>query len=115
MKKILVSGAEGQLGRSFSLIQKQYPNITFHFFGRRSLDITDKYQLNQIFEYHRPDYYINCAAYTAVDKAETDKDAAFLINQKAVGISEALFHIKSSVKCNRFILETSYISSLSFQ
>jgi dTDP-4-dehydrorhamnose reductase len=84
--KILVTGAAGQLGSEFRQLVKSSPEFTFVFLTRDELTIENEQSVDQVFRLHRPDYCINCAAYTAVDKAEEDKEQAFLINAKAVGI-----------------------------
>jgi dTDP-4-dehydrorhamnose reductase len=90
MKKILVTGANGQLGRSLQALASQYPSWEFLFAGRETLDISNQEAVNQYFATHQPDACINCAAYTAVDKAESDEEAAFEQNFIAVlHLSEA--------------------------
>lgn len=67
---ILVTGARGQLGSEIRLAAKAYPAFRFLFAGREELPITDQQAVLNYFRQHQPDYCINCAAYTAVDKAE---------------------------------------------
>jgi dTDP-4-dehydrorhamnose reductase len=83
--KIIVTGANGQLGRELREISGGYPQWDFIFLTRADLSIEDDAATLAFFEKIRPAYCINCAAYTAVDKAETEKEAAFLINGLAVG------------------------------
>ncbi|MCG9971402.1 dTDP-4-dehydrorhamnose reductase [Christiangramia crocea] len=85
MKTILVTGANGQLGKCFQKQAKKYPNYKFLFCSSRELDITDKESLQRIFREHKPDYCINTAAYTNVEKAEKEKEKAFLVNAEAAG------------------------------
>ncbi|KAF2513548.1 dTDP-4-dehydrorhamnose reductase [Flavobacterium foetidum] len=84
MKKILVTGATGQLGSELSVLSSSYPQYEWIFADRTkiSLDDLDKLssQLNEI----KPDIIFNCGAYTAVDKAESERDLAFRINHLAV-------------------------------
>ncbi len=88
--KILVTGANGQLGRCFQDVSKKVPWNEYHFKESKELDITDFDKVKALFKEEKYDYCINCAAYTAVDKAETEKDKAFLINAEAVrNLSEA--------------------------
>lgn len=77
---VLVSGAGGQLGQSLKFIAGNYPEIDFVFCNSSDLDITDKAQCEAVFSHHQPDYCINAAAYTAVDKAESEPDSAHAIN-----------------------------------
>lgn len=77
---VLVTGGSGQLGQALQSIEKNYPEIDFHFFSSSQLDITNPEQCQTIFEKVKPDFCINAAAYTAVDKAETESDKARSIN-----------------------------------
>lgn len=81
--KIAVTGAHGQLGRSFQKIASNYPDIQFDFLDRSLLDITEKASVEEYFKSNTPDVLINCAAYTAVDKAESDQENAYLVNEQA--------------------------------
>lgn len=85
LKRILVTGSNGQLGRELQEIAVRFPAYEFIFMGRQELSIEDGASINGVFSKWKPSYCINCAAYTAVDKAESDKEKAFLINSKAVG------------------------------
>lgn len=84
MKKVLVTGASGQLGLSISKRAFDHPNFAFTFTDVQELDITNSTNVSTIFKENKFDYCINCAAYTAVDKAESDEGKAFLINATAV-------------------------------
>lgn len=84
MQNILVTGANGQLGRELQDIQFSYPSYSFFFFSKAELDITNEEQVRNAFNKVQPVYCINCAAYTAVDKAESETSAAFAINAEAV-------------------------------
>ena len=84
MKRVLVTGANGQLGKSIHRISSNYPELKIIFTDVEELDITKAEEVNAFFEKHAFDYCINCAAYTAVDKAEEEVDKAFLINATAV-------------------------------
>jgi len=83
-KKILVTGANGQLGRCLYDVSLRHVEYEFHFKTSSDLDITDKRKLDNLFVNEKYDYCINCAAYTAVDKAESDKENAYLVNAEAV-------------------------------
>lgn len=82
---ILVTGANGQLGRELQVLAGSYPAYDFLFADRTKLSIEDQQQVEAFFLTHQPRWCINCAAYTAVDKAETEKEAAFSINGDAPG------------------------------
>ena len=74
--RILITGANGQLGREFRELERAHPAFRFTFTGREELDVTQEAAIRQYFAAHAFDYCINCAAYTAVDKAESEPDAA---------------------------------------
>lgn len=84
MKTILILGSKGQLGNEFQALEKTYPAFRFFFYDVDELDITKTDLVDQRISEIKPDYLINCAAYTAVDKAETDKEVAYAINSDAV-------------------------------
>ena len=84
-KTILVTGSNGQLGSEMQAIAVDYPDYDFLFVTRNELPIDDDAALEKYFSMHRIDYCVNCAAYTAVDKAEIETEKAFLINATAVG------------------------------
>ncbi|KOS06356.1 dTDP-4-dehydrorhamnose reductase [Flavobacterium akiainvivens] len=78
--KILVTGKNGQLGQALQALAEKQSKIEFVFTDSKELDITNSERLKKIFSKLKPDFCINTAAYTAVDKAETEKDTAFAIN-----------------------------------
>ncbi len=82
---ILVTGANGQLGKELQLLAQVFSQFDFVFYSREDLDIQNADQVNYLFGIHLPQYCINCAAYTAVDKAESEKELAMQINGEAVG------------------------------
>ena len=77
---VLVTGANGQLGQAIQSIAGKYPSIDFVFCSSSELNITDKSNCETVFEKHKPQFCINAAAYTAVDKAELEPEKAFAIN-----------------------------------
>lgn len=79
---VLVTGANGQLGQALQSISGNFPEIDFVFCDSTRLDITDLNNIKQSFKQFKPDYCINAAAYTAVDKAESEPEKAQLINVK---------------------------------
>ena len=81
MRNVLVTGSNGQLASCIKDLAKQYDGLNFIYTDYKELDICDLNQVNTFFESHSKTHYcINCAAYTAVDKAETEVDKAFEIN-----------------------------------
>ncbi len=82
--KLLITGGNGQLGQELQALANQFPDFEFYSTARESLDISDDQQITQLFEKEQFDYCINCAAYTAVDRAEAEKELAEKINIKAV-------------------------------
>jgi dTDP-4-dehydrorhamnose reductase len=84
--KIFVTGANGQLGRELRVLATDTPqDFNFFFFDRATLPIEDPDASRAFLAREKPQWLINCAAYTAVDKAESEKETAWLINGDAVG------------------------------
>jgi len=81
---IIVSGKNGQLGNELQDASVLFPQFNYQFFGRDELDISNSNAFEKIFKKYNPQYFINTAAYTAVDKAETEQEAAYLINAEAL-------------------------------
>ncbi|MBF6608410.1 MAG: dTDP-4-dehydrorhamnose reductase [Flavobacterium sp.] len=77
---VLVTGASGQLGMALQHVAPDHSGIDFHFASSAEADITNKVQLSEIFDRIKPEYCINAAAYTAVDKAESQPELAKAIN-----------------------------------
>lgn len=84
--KILVTGADGQLGSEIKELSAGIDGRTFLFTDVDSLDITSETEIEVYFQKVRPDIVINCAAYTNVDKAESEPETAERINSEAAGI-----------------------------
>jgi dTDP-4-dehydrorhamnose reductase len=105
-KKILVTGANGQLGKELRDLEKEFSQYEFLFLSREDLPI-HHYELVRItFDAFKPDYCINCAAYTAVDRAEQESDLAFIVNAESVGILAAV----SAAHSTKFIhVSTDYV------
>ena len=83
-KTILVTGAKGQLGTELQHLSSLYPGFAFTFISRQELDLGDSTAIKNWFKDKRFDFIINCAAYTAVDKAQVEPDLARAINNSAV-------------------------------
>ena len=77
---VIVTGANGQVGQSLQFIAPNYPDIQFVFCDSKELDITNLNKIKQLFEQFKPNCCINAAAYTAVDKSESEPEMANLIN-----------------------------------
>lgn len=83
--KILITGANGQLGSEIKSLVQKFPKFQFVFSDLPELDICNREMLAQFVSDHQIKGIINCAAYTAVDKAEEDSNTAELVNAIAVG------------------------------
>lgn len=105
-KKILVTGANGQLGKELREQEKVNPGFQFLFFSRQELPIENEQELEKVFQKEKPSYCINCAAYTAVDKAESDRKNAFLINAEGVRLLAKACH---RVSCRLIHISTDYV------
>ncbi len=84
MVTILITGGNGQLGNELKRISGHFSGYNFIFTDMAELDIRDSVAVQGFISANKPDWIINCAAYNAVDKAETDKENAFGINSGAV-------------------------------
>ncbi|MDB5017627.1 MAG: rmlD [Mucilaginibacter sp.] len=84
MSNIVVFGASGQLGQCFKNLAEEANNLAIFFPSESEANILDIDALKKIFEVYKPAYSINCAAYTAVDKAEDDQELAIKINKTGV-------------------------------
>ncbi|MFO8146746.1 MAG: sugar nucleotide-binding protein, partial [Gillisia sp.] len=83
MKTVLVTGASGQLGSCIKKLSEAEVDIDWLFMDSSEIDITSKCDLEESFKSKRIDYCINAAAYTNVEKAESEKEKAFKINADA--------------------------------
>ncbi len=102
--KIIVTGANGQLGIEFKKNVKNDPR--FHFYDRDQLDICDVNALRSVVQSIKPNIIINCAAYTAVDRAEDETSKAFLINDSAVA---NIGSVAAEVDCKVIHFSTDYV------
>lgn len=94
MKKVLLIGAKGQVGQELQVTLPQLGEVIS--IGREELDLTNSEKISQLIREIHPDYLVNAAAYTAVDKAETEPDLAYSINATAPKImAEAAEKIKA--------------------
>lgn len=86
---ILITGANGQLGKELRELSAAFPSFTFIFLSKAELPVHDPQAVKEALARYQPQYCINCAAYTAVDKAESDQQQAYLVNAEAPGILAA--------------------------
>ena len=85
MQTVLVTGSKGQLGNEIQVLAPAYPQFNFIFTDVEELDICKREVVDGFFSENKIDFLINCAAYTAVDKAEDDEEKCYQINKDAVG------------------------------
>ncbi|MDR1633192.1 MAG: dTDP-4-dehydrorhamnose reductase [Dysgonamonadaceae bacterium] len=83
-KKILITGANGQLGNELQKLATVYSQLQFFPTDIDTLNICDKAEMESFFNKNKIDYIVNCAAYTAVDKAEDEIETCYKINRDAV-------------------------------
>ncbi len=106
MANILVTGSNGQLGSEIKGLKSEFNHLNFIYTDVNELDITNVPILKQFFNNNKINYIINCAAYTAVDKAETDIRNAEKINVTAVS---NLVKLAANYKIKFFHISTDYI------
>ncbi|MBC8005345.1 MAG: dTDP-4-dehydrorhamnose reductase [Verrucomicrobia bacterium] len=106
MTKILITGANGQLGSEIRKSASLYPGFSYLFTDVNELDITDPLAVEKMLTEEKPQWLINCAAYTAVDKAETDEETAWIINAVAPAI---LSEKTKAVGCRFVQVSTDYV------
>lgn len=84
MSRILVTGAEGQLGQCFKTVAKEFPTLNLLFVSKNALDITKTESLERVYSQHPFEGIINCAAYSKVDQAEIEIEKAHQINHYGI-------------------------------
>jgi len=90
MKNILITGANGQLGHAIKKVAAGFPAFNFVYTDYTELDITDAGAVAAVFAEQEIHACVNCAAYTAVDKAESEEELAFKLNfEAALNLAEA--------------------------
>lgn len=102
-KTVLVTGATGQLGNEIRALSAFFPQYSFTFTDRNALDLGTLCKIEDFFDYQSFDAIINCAAYTAVDKAESEPELADTVNHRFVSMlakiakrdNAALIHIST--------------------
>ena len=106
MTTILVTGASGQLGSELRELSSRYGGYGFIFTDTGELDITDAEATSKFFRENSPSWVINCAAYTAVDRAEEEETMATVIN--AGGVTNLVNAMQGS-NCRLIHLSTDYV------
>ena len=101
--RILITGSNGQLGKELKILSPEYSQFEFIFLSRADMPIHHFELVRNTFKAHHPQYCINCAAYTQVDKAEQERDLAFQVNGEAVGVLAAI--------CNEYHTQFIHVST----
>lgn len=102
----MVTGADGQLGRALQQHSGQVRGRALHFFGRGGLDVRDAVSIDRAMALCRPAIVINTAAYTAVDRAETEPEVAAAVNERGAAL---LAEACSRCGARLFHLSTDYV------
>ncbi len=103
---VLITGANGQLGKEIKTAALSFPQFDFVFLTKEDLPIDQPARVQDYVENLMPAFCINCAAYTAVDKAETERDTAMRVNAEATGL---LASICKSVNARFVHISTDYV------
>lgn len=106
MKKILVTGAYGQLGSELNVLSKTYNQFDWVFTDRDELDLCDLDNLATELSNIKPQFIINCAAHTAVDKAETEFELSDILNHKAIAV---MAKWSANNNCKLIHISTDYV------
>ena len=106
MARILITGAKGQLGNELKVVSGKYFGYDFIFTDIDTLDISDPLKTSQFIHEKKPDWIVNCAAYTQVDKAETDYQSALLVN--GTSVKNIAASLKDST-CKLIHISTDYV------
>ncbi|MBI2274688.1 MAG: dTDP-4-dehydrorhamnose reductase [Bacteroidetes bacterium] len=104
---VVVTGKNGQLGWELQqLVAHVETAFDFFFTGREELDLSDPEMISAFFQKYKPAYFINCAAYTAVDKAESEQEFTYMVNASSVGL---LATECSKLNCPFITISTDYV------
>ncbi len=104
---IVVTGAGGQLGWEIQQLHTQYQQaFDFLFVDKEELDLSQPQTIPSFFERHKPAYFVNCGAYTAVDKAETEQALVYAINAESVGV---IAKECAAIHCALITISTDYV------
>ena len=106
MATILITGANGQLGNELQIVTKKYINNKYIFTDIDTLDLTNPQLISDFIKQSRPDWIINCAAYNQVDKAESERNTAMLVNETAV---KNIIDVINGSECKLIHFSTDYV------
>lgn len=106
MTGILVTGASGQLGSELKELSSRFSGYSFIFTDTPEMDITDAEASRSFIKAAEPAWIINCAAYTAVDRAEEEEPLATLVNARGV---ENIVNAISDTECRLIHISTDYV------
>jgi dTDP-4-dehydrorhamnose reductase len=106
MNKILITGAKGQLGSELTVLSTNYPQFEWVFTDWEELNLVDLASLEASLSIINPQFIINCAAHTAVDKAETEVELSDILNHKSVALMAQWSHTHS---CRIIHISTDYV------
>jgi dTDP-4-dehydrorhamnose reductase len=103
---IIVTGKNGQLGWEISQLASQFNQFQFVFVDVDELDLSKPETISSFFAKYQPQYFIHCAAFTAVDKAETEKELAYNINAISTG---EIAKECAKINCPLITISTDYV------
>jgi len=106
MTNILITGSNGQLGNEMRIVSEKYPDYQYFFTDIEELDITNKTAIDNFVAQNKIDFIVNCAAYTAVDKAENDVEFCYKLNRDAV---KNLAEVASKYAAKIIHISTDYV------
>lgn len=106
MKKILITGGNGQLGSELQVLSKGYTQFEWVFTDREELDLCDLVHLEESLSAINPQIIINCAAHTAVDKAESEFELSDVLNHQSVAV---LAQWSNANECKLIHVSTDYV------
>jgi dTDP-4-dehydrorhamnose reductase len=105
-EKILVTGAKGQLGSELAVLSKKYTQFEWIFTDREELDLCNLVALETKLATISPQFIVNCAAHTAVDRAESERELSDVLNHQAVAIIAKWSQIND---CKLIHVSTDYV------
>jgi dTDP-4-dehydrorhamnose reductase len=104
--RVAVTGSNGQLGKELARIADSHPRFQFTFLSRETFPLEEPKKIKTWLDRNPADIFIHCAAYTAVDKAESEKEKVFQVNAEAPGLIASLL---SKNKTKLIYLSTDYV------